>query len=109
MEQQIDNVERMKRRRSATGGRLARQLEKTCESRKLSLIESNICNASSGVQAASGMDLRLVAIEPAQGAQCRTDLALDPAAHLGRGRSQLLQGKRKAGHHRLLVIGVRSS
>jgi hypothetical protein len=52
MAQQIGNVERMKRRRSAAGGRLARQLEKTCESRKLSLIDSNICNASSGVQAA---------------------------------------------------------
>src|SRR5271166_1538764 len=54
------------------------------------------------------MNLRRVVIEPAQGAQCRTDLVLDPAAHLWRGRSQLLQGKRKAGHHRLLVIGVRS-
>ena len=29
------------------------------------------------------MDLRLIAIEPAQGPQCRTDLVLNPAAHLG--------------------------
>jgi hypothetical protein len=53
----------------------------------------------------SRMDLRWVVIEPTQGAQRRADLVLHPAAHLRRGCLQLLQGKGKAGHYRLLVIG----
>src|SRR6516162_5985579 len=52
------------------------------------------------------MDLRRIVLKPAQGAERRADLVLDPPPHLGRGRSQLLQGKCKAGHDRLLVIGV---
>ena len=53
MAKHVGDVECMKRRCGATGGRLARQLEKRLRGHKLSLIASNICSASSGVQAAS--------------------------------------------------------
>jgi hypothetical protein len=52
--QQIGDVERIQRRRGAArpAGVSRANSKKTCESRKLSLIASNTCTASSGVQAA---------------------------------------------------------
>ena len=52
------------------------------------------------------MNLRSVVIEPAQGAQRHADLVLHPASHFRRSGFQLFQGKCKAGHDRLFVIGV---
>jgi hypothetical protein len=52
--QQFGDVERMQRRRGAArpAGVSRASSKKTCERRKLSLIASNTCKASSGVRAA---------------------------------------------------------
>src|SRR6516225_10076487 len=67
MAQQIGDVERMQRRRSAAGGRLARQFEKNLREQEIVLDQLEHLRRLLGRagRKRSGMDLRLVVIEPA--------------------------------------------